>query len=79
MIKRAAVFVDSSLKIAGQGELMKSPWYAGTFISGLIGILSLLRFLEMQLLVGTFQPFALINAIVFLAIAYACLKKARAS
>lgn len=56
---------------------MKILWYGLTFVLGLFGLLSLLRFFELQLTAGGFFPIQLVFAIICLGLAYKCLVQAR--
>jgi hypothetical protein len=55
---------------------MKAVWYILTLICGVIGLLALLRFVEV-LLSGGFSPVQLLFGVVFLVAAGQCLLKAR--
>jgi hypothetical protein len=56
---------------------MKILWYGLTLVLGLFGLLSLLRFFELQLTTGSFYPIQLVMAIICLGLAYKCLVQAR--
>jgi hypothetical protein len=58
---------------------MKIIFYILTALFGLYGVLAVLRTIELLATGGGFQPVAALFGIVGLALAFACLKKARAT
>jgi hypothetical protein len=56
---------------------MKAVWYILTIICGVIGLGTLLRFVEVLLFGGGMSPFQLLFGVVLLVVAWQCLLKAR--